>query len=105
MVIQQLYLKFDALCLIEETNNKEPKSKVNDLKEVSKMPGGDEKGSSGKRLGARRGMGSRRGGRGRGAGPGGSCICPNCGEKVPHQLGIPCYEQRCSKCGAAMTRE
>jgi hypothetical protein len=23
---------------------------------------------------------------------------------VPHQLGTPCFEQKCPKCGAAMTR-
>ena len=50
-----------------------------------------------------------RGGRGRqpggfGLGPSGECICPKCGTKVPHQTGIPCYEQRCPKCGTPMTR-
>ena len=38
-------------------------------------------------------------------GSGGYCVCPNCGEKAPHQWGQPCYEQRCSKCGTGMTRE
>ena len=73
------------------------------------MPRGDGTGPKGQGPGTGSGMGSRRGGRGRGdgfgAGPGGSCICPKCGEQVAHQLGIPCYEQRCSKCGTAMTRE
>jgi len=69
------------------------------------MPRGDRTGPSGQGPGTGSGMGSPRGNRDRGAGPGGSCICPDCGEKVPHQLGIPCYEQRCSKCGTAMTRE
>ncbi len=48
-------------------------------------------------------------GRGRqggyGLGPGGNCVCPNCGEKAPHARGIPCYEQKCPKCGSPMTRE
>jgi hypothetical protein len=51
------------------------------------MPRGDETGQRGQGPGTGRGMGLRKGGRGRGggfgAGPDGSCICPNCGEKVP----------------------
>jgi len=53
----------------------------------------------------------RGGGRGRmggtkpGAGPGGYCICPNCGHKVPHQVGVPCYQMSCPKCGTRMVRE
>lgn len=39
------------------------------------------------------------------AGPGGYCICPNCEERVPHELGCPCFENTCPKCGTAMTRE
>ena len=55
--------------------------------------------------GSGRGRGRERGaGRGRraGAGPVGNCICPSCGTSVPHQAGIPCFEQKCPKCGTAM---
>ena len=49
-----------------------------------------------------------RGGRGRGGGfargPGGDCMCPNCGHREIHQLGVPCYSKKCPKCGAPMTR-
>jgi len=72
------------------------------------MPRGDGTGPRGQGPGTGRGMGKGRGG-GRGgrfaAGPGGNCVCTNCGAKEPHQLGTPCYEQYCPKCGAAMTRE
>lgn len=57
--------------------------------------------------GGGRGQGQGRGqGRmgGRGLGPGGTCRCPSCGTKVPHQRGIPCYQQSCPKCGNKMTR-
>ena len=37
-------------------------------------------------------------------GPGGDCICPNCGYRELHQLGVPCYSKKCAKCGAPMTR-
>lgn len=50
----------------------------------------------------------QRGGRMRGSrpgsGPGGDCVCPNCGEKVPHQFGNPCYNISCPRCGTKMTR-
>ena len=75
------------------------------------MPRGDGTGPRGQGPGTGRGIrGSGQGaGRGKGggfaAGPGGSCVCPNCGAKSSHQLGSPCYEQQCSKCGTAMTRE
>jgi predicted Fe-Mo cluster-binding NifX family protein len=57
-------------------------------------------------VGRGRGMGRGRGGRGRrvGAGPTGNCVCPACGEHVSHQPGLPCFEVRCPKCGAAMIR-
>ena len=40
-----------------------------------------------------------------GAGPTGYCICPDCGEKVAHQTGVPCYSIKCPKCSTAMMRE
>ncbi len=41
------------------------------------------------------------------AGPGGYCVCsnPQCGYKAPHQAGMPCYRQKCPKCGSPMIRE
>lgn len=59
----------------------------------------------------RRGGNSNRGrgrGKGRGAGfagPGGSCICPNCDYTVPHRPGTPCFQQKCPKCGTSMVRK
>ena len=49
--------------------------------------------------------GSESRGGGYGAGPGGTCVCPGCGEKAAHQMGIPCYDMKCPKCGTVMTRE
>ena len=70
------------------------------------MPGGDGTGS---RWGGGGGRG-RGSGRGRGMGggfaqgPGGDCICPNCGYREKHKLGTPCYSLKCPKCGTPMTR-
>jgi len=68
---------------------------------------------SGTGRGSGRGRGGGRGG-GRGpgrmgggfaAGPGGDCVCPKCGHREPHTVGQPCYQKKCPKCGAQMTRE
>ena len=74
------------------------------------MPRGDGTGPRGQGPETGKGMGGKgQGGAGRkggfAEGPGGFCVCPNCGEKAAHQQGTPCYEQHCPKCGTAMTRE
>ena len=61
-------------------------------------PWGNEPGG-GRGLGRGRGVGGRLG-----AGPGGECVCPSCGEIVPHQRGIPCSQVSCPKCGTLMMR-
>ena len=59
-----------------------------------------------RRSGGGFGRGGQRGlgGGGIGLGPGGECLCPNCGHREPHQRSVPCYSKKCSKCGALMTR-
>jgi len=75
---------------------------------VNEMPRADGTGPFGQGPGTGKGMG-RGTGRGRmsgfGMGPGGSCVCPQCGKTAPHQVGAPCYQVKCPSCGAAMTRQ
>jgi len=66
------------------------------------MPRGDGTGPRGG--GGGRGRGAGRGGP-QSAGPGGFCVCPSCGERVPHTRGVPCTSVKCPKCGQPMTRE
>lgn len=62
--------------------------------------------SSGKGGGGRDG---RRQGLGGGtkprSGPGGNCLCPKCGHKLPHQTGQRCKDLTCPQCGTRMVRE
>ncbi len=75
------------------------------------MPGRDGTGPLGR--GPKRGgeAGTGRGGAGMGrgsggnfAGPDGYCVCPECGERLPHRQGIPCNSVVCPKCGLKMIR-
>jgi len=63
-------------------------------------------GGGGRGGGAGRGSGGGPGrmGGSKAAGPGGDCVCPSCGHRVPHVVGQPCYQKKCPKCGAQMTR-
>lgn len=67
--------------------------------------GGGRGGGQGSGGGRGRGQGPGRKGGSQAAGPGGYCLCPECGNKVKHIAGKPCYEQKCPKCGAALIRE
>jgi predicted amidophosphoribosyltransferase len=40
-----------------------------------------------------------------GMGSGGFCVCPKCGQKIPHQRGVPCQQERCPQCNVKMVRE
>jgi hypothetical protein len=61
-------------------------------------------GGTGRGGGQGAGQGMGRGGGG-GTGQGGMCVCPSCGERLPHKRGVPCFEESCPKCGKSMCRE
>ena len=69
------------------------------------MPGRDGTGPPGGGRGAGGGGRGRGGGNRPGSGPGGYCVCPNCGEKITHRVGVPCYQEKCPKCGAKMAKQ
>jgi len=33
------------------------------------------------------------------------CVCPQCGQREPHESGVPCTQRKCPKCGAAMIKK
>jgi hypothetical protein len=81
------------------------------------MPRGDGTGPRGQGTGRGTGRGrgggagrsigkgvGRMGGTSPGAGPGGQCVCPACGATIAHQVGTPCYNASCPKCGVKMVR-
>jgi len=61
-------------------------------------------GGRGQGRGQGKGPGAGRMGGGFAAGPAGSCICPNCGEKTPHTAGQPWVQMLCPKCATPMMR-
>ncbi len=70
------------------------------------MPRDDRRGGRGRSGGGRgAGSGGRMGGNRPRSGPGGNCLCPKCGESVPHERGTPCYSVQCPKCGTPMVKE
>ena len=73
--------------------------------EVSKMPGGDGTGPRGRGGATGRGQGGRGRGGGFGTGSDGDCVCPVCGFKMAHQAGVRCFQMRCPKCSALISRE
>lgn len=40
----------------------------------------------------------------RGQGSAGKCVCPECGHEENHRRGKPCYQEKCSECGASLIR-
>jgi hypothetical protein len=62
-------------------------------------------GGQGRGQGPGQGRGIGRGaGNKPGSGPGGMCVCPSCGEKIAHQIGQPCMDLTCPKCGTRMVK-
>jgi NAD-dependent SIR2 family protein deacetylase len=45
------------------------------------------------------GVGKKRGATGKA-----ECYCPKCGERFTHQRDIPCFINKCPKCGALLIR-
>ena len=77
-------------------------------KEDMTMPRGDGTGPRGPGGGQGRGRGGGSAGRMGGplaGGPAGTCLCPQCGHREPHERGAPCTQKKCPKCGTAMTRQ
>ena len=67
---------------------------------------GAGQGGQGGRAGGGRGQGGGERGQGNGGmGVSGSCLCPKCGRRFPHNQGVPCLNERCEDCGVALIRE
>jgi predicted Fe-Mo cluster-binding NifX family protein len=69
---------------------------------------GRKRGGMGPGGGQGRGQAGQSGGRMGGplaGGAAGTCLCPKCGHREPHERGVPCMQKKCPKCGTAMTRQ
>jgi len=66
--------------------------------------GGRGQGRGGQGLGGGQVIGRGRRGGLLAAGAGGTCLCPQCGHREPHELGMPCVQKQCPKCGTKLTR-
>jgi len=66
------------------------------------MPNLDGTGPLGQGPMTGRGRGRRTQSPRQGLGGTAECVCPKCGEKTPHNRGIPCTEVNCPKCGTPM---
>lgn len=88
---------------------------MNDISKEAQLMSGKKQGGMGQGggRGQRQGGGGQgQGGQGRGrfggplaGGASGTCLCPKCGNREPHERGVPCLQKQCPKCGTAMTRE
>ena len=37
--------------------------------------------------------------------PAGTCVCLKCGYSISKRRGVPCLDEKCPKCGAALVRK
>ncbi len=90
-----------------------PSPEMAEINKEEHLMNGRKRGGKGQGGGQGQGQGGKsQGGQGRGrfggslaGGAAGACLCPKCGNREPHERGVPCLQKQCPKCGTAMTRE
>jgi len=75
------------------------------LKDKEVPPDGEACDQFERKIGGEKNMVGRGFGGGFAEGPGGYCICNNCGYREPHQYATPCPTKNCPKCGTSLLRE